>query len=234
MPASHKPAQSTKASQASQTSQESQTSQATSKQASHLQAHRASYSSYDQFEAENSSQPEGPWDQRFMDIMGMEVVDLPQLQTMVNSYYKKNMKDLDFFDNLLQQCIMQAMMNENKSLIQSMENFDKLLNDYNRVVNDQSFAASSFIIYLHFSIFFEQDESNKLFISLMRHGADTLFPKLNWIDITSLVDAAVSNKMPFSNNIMLKTALRMLSDDYVTVTTQLQTEPMIKLIEQSH
>jgi hypothetical protein len=146
------------------------------------------------------SQTEADSEMEYQQIMSMEMLELNQLDTMIQTYYKKDGTDLDMFDLILQQLVMQAMMLQSEQelqVIREMRNFDRILADYERKATAKEFPATKFMIYMHFAIFYLQ--TPKLIVDLLHYGADEVFYKIAWMDRIALLEAMNKFEVPFAD-----------------------------------
>ena len=84
------------------------------------------------------------------------------------------------------------------------------------------------MVYLTFGTFIHLDI--KVLDSLLRHGADTLYPKLMWPDKIQLLDTCNRAGVDYKMRVFNKIAIDILLQDYATLVMDMGLERLISLI----
>lgn len=154
-----------------------------------------------------------------------------EINEIVNVYFKRIAKNepvnWDEFDQILQQCLQYSMEHQTP-LNQFIDRHEDVLTHFKRRSERREFPALRFIIYLNFATVIQLD--GPTIDTLLRYGADFLYPKLQWPDKLQLLDTCNRANVPYKQKVFNKIAIDVMLTDYNTLALEMNLEGIIQMI----
>lgn len=99
---------------------------------------------------------------------------------------------------------------------------------FHRRATRQEFPALRYLIYLNFGTVIHLD--GPTIDSLLRYGADSLYPKLQWTDKLQLLDTCNRAQVGYKMRVFNKIAIDIMLSDYSGLIFEMNLEGIIQMI----
>ena len=129
-----------------------------------------------------------------------------QVEEKIRLHLKHGGKDIDFFDEILQQLLMITMYGE--SPIDNINHIDEVVSTFSRRAKKREFPAVRYTVYLNSAAVLARDL--ELVMALCLYGHDVIYEKLEWPDKVNLLDIATKVQAPFLQKIVDKICVDIL------------------------
>ena len=160
--------------------------------------------------------------------MQMRTKTQDEINEMADVYFKILEKgetiNWDDFDQILQQ-VLQYSMEHQTTPDRWLDRYGDVMTHFKRRATRQEFPALRFLIYLNFATVIQVD--GPTIDSLLRYGADTLYPKLQWPDKLQLLDTCNRCGVDYKQKVFNKIAMDVMLADYADLVIEMNLEGII-------
>jgi hypothetical protein len=125
-------------------------------------------------------------DYEYQSMLETEMITMPQVEEKIRLHFKHGGRDIDMFDEILQQLLMIQMYGELS--VDEVNHYDGIMDTFMRRAKKREFPAVRFTVYLNSAAVLAKDFD--LVLALCMYGHEVIYEKLEWPDKVNLLDIA--------------------------------------------